>query len=309
MSQYKKIRRCDTDCHLFEFDPKVTRFDITVGKPGVLERLSSMDGEPKDYEYTICKMNGGYFSMDGATEYIGSFVDEGKWVRGSWPNFPTVYFTKNYELKYDMNPNHDRHRWYAENTQWAIGVPWKLVDNGVKDFGFTKNEMIKLFTHPYQRAPRTFFGQKKDGNIVWVVADGRTNVNKGLTTDHMANIMIELGCRIAFNLDGGGSSEMMYKNAIVNKPSDKAERRIGTALVAYEKKTSKDVTMERKGINLAKDGLNVRNKPGTHGVVVGVFKYKQNVEIIGVDSNTGWYKVRFPNVTEAYVSNNYIKLV
>ena len=43
--------------------------------------------------------------------------------------------------------------------------------------------------------------------------------------------MKELSCYNAVNLDGGGSSEMIVKDKIVNSPSDKDERYIGSAIL------------------------------------------------------------------------------
>jgi hypothetical protein len=47
----------------------------------------------------------------------------------------------------------------------------------------------------------------------------------------LAQFMKELGCRDAINLDGGGSSEMVVCNQVVNKPSDGWERLMPVGLV------------------------------------------------------------------------------
>ena len=43
--------------------------------------------------------------------------------------------------------------------------------------------------------------------------------------------MLELGCYNAVNLDGGGSSAMVYKNKLTNKPSDGSERKVGSVIL------------------------------------------------------------------------------
>ena len=63
------------------------------------------------------------------------------------------------------------------------------------------------------------------------MADGRKNTSKGLTAKQSAELMKELSCYNAVNLDGGGSSEMIVKDKIVNSPSDKDERYIGSAIL------------------------------------------------------------------------------
>ena len=47
--------------------------------------------------------------------------------------------------------------------------------------------------------------------------------------------MLSLGCEYAINLDGGGSSEMIYNNRIINVLSDGIERNIGSAILVYKK--------------------------------------------------------------------------
>lgn len=81
------------------------------------------------------------------------------------------------------------------------------------------------------RAPRTAIGVTQDGQILLVVVDGRQLASGGLTLLEMAILMQELGAVDAMNLDGGGSSEMVVFDKVVNKPSDGRERKVGNALV------------------------------------------------------------------------------
>ena len=57
-----------------------------------------------------------------------------------------------------------------------------------------------------------------------IVADGRSEISRGLSYDEMAEILYEKGCNIGYNLDGGGSSEMVFDGKILNIPSDGHER-------------------------------------------------------------------------------------
>lgn len=80
------------------------------------------------------------------------------------------------------------------------------------------------------RAPRTAIGLTKDGKILLVVVDGRQAASAGLTLLEMALFMQELGAEDAMNLDGGGSSEMVINDKVINRPSDGRERKVGNAL-------------------------------------------------------------------------------
>ncbi len=78
------------------------------------------------------------------------------------------------------------------------------------------------------RHPRTAIGIDETQTILWlVVVDGRqAGYSEGMTLPELANIMQNLGCRHAHNLDGGGSSVMGLMGDdgemhIVNSPSDR----------------------------------------------------------------------------------------
>lgn len=67
--------------------------------------------------------------------------------------------------------------------------------------------------------PRTAIGQISSGHYVMVVSDGRTSESSGLTLEQLAEVMKDLGCTTAYNLDGGGSSTMWFDGSIVNNPT------------------------------------------------------------------------------------------
>ena len=47
-----------------------------------------------------------------------------------------------------------------------------------------------------------------------------------------ANIFTELGAQVAYNLDGGGSTTMVFNGALVNNPLGKGTER-GTSDIIY----------------------------------------------------------------------------
>ncbi|MBQ3865404.1 MAG: phosphodiester glycosidase family protein [Clostridia bacterium] len=67
--------------------------------------------------------------------------------------------------------------------------------------------------------PRTAIGIDGDGNWVFVVSDGRTDESEGLTLSELAAFMKDLGCVTAYNLDGGGSSTMVFNGVVINQPT------------------------------------------------------------------------------------------
>ena len=67
--------------------------------------------------------------------------------------------------------------------------------------------------------PRTAIGIYEDGHYVFVMSDGRTDESEGLSLYELAEFLQELGVETAYNLDGGGSSTMVYQGEVVNNPT------------------------------------------------------------------------------------------
>lgn len=83
-----------------------------------------------------------------------------------------------------------------------------------------------------RRNPRTAIGWTGRGHVLLVVVDGRRRRwSVGASLNEMAQIMRDLGARVALNLDGGGSSTMIVKGELVNRPSDDRERHLTNAVL------------------------------------------------------------------------------
>ncbi|MGI6117263.1 MAG: phosphodiester glycosidase family protein [Bilifractor sp.] len=70
-----------------------------------------------------------------------------------------------------------------------------------------------------QSNPRTAIGMIDVGHYVMVVADGRTSESTGLSLSSLASVMQDLGCTVAYNLDGGGSTTMYFNGEVINNPT------------------------------------------------------------------------------------------
>ncbi|MGI5891258.1 MAG: phosphodiester glycosidase family protein [Bacillota bacterium] len=85
------------------------------------------------------------------------------------------------------------------------------------------------------RQPRTVLGQYPNGDIFFIVVDGRrSNWSSGITLEEMQILLMRLGVMEAFNLDGGGSSAMYYNGKVLNKPSDGKQRNMATNIVVFK---------------------------------------------------------------------------
>lgn len=69
--------------------------------------------------------------------------------------------------------------------------------------------------------PRCAIGYVEEGHYVFVVVDGRNEgYSRGASLSELAQIMIDEGCKTAYNLDGGKSAAMVYEDQYVNQPAD-----------------------------------------------------------------------------------------
>ncbi|MEI7025227.1 phosphodiester glycosidase family protein [Paenibacillus sp. y28] len=85
------------------------------------------------------------------------------------------------------------------------------------------------------RAPRTAVGQKADGTVLFVVIDGRQTSSVGATLKEVQDVLMEEGAVNAGLLDGGASSELVWNNQLITKPSSRyGERRLPSGFLVYD---------------------------------------------------------------------------
>ena len=79
--------------------------------------------------------------------------------------------------------------------------------------------------------PRTAIGMIEPGHYLVVVVDGRSQDSRGMTFAQLAQVFYDRGAVFAYNLDGGGSSTMVFMDRVLNNPSDDlGERRTSDIL-------------------------------------------------------------------------------
>ncbi|MDR1579754.1 MAG: phosphodiester glycosidase family protein [Synergistaceae bacterium] len=107
--------------------------------------------------------------------------------------------------------------------------PLLLNDGLPQNFSDNKGNYRKSFLK--NRHPRTIAGT--DGaKIFWAVIDGRDPIHSlGATMEEAKSIALALGLKSAINLDGGGSSQLIWMGMTVNKPSGGKERLLPYAVI------------------------------------------------------------------------------
>lgn len=89
----------------------------------------------------------------------------------------------------------------------------------------------------FGREPRTSIGQRADGTLVIIAADGRRpGWSVGVTNWDLSLALMRAGCVTGFALDSGGSTTVAFDGTVLNRPSDPTgERPVAEALViGYE---------------------------------------------------------------------------
>ncbi len=116
----------------------------------------------------------------------------------------------------------------------AIGGGPLLIDGGK----FRDTYVEELFNGasgigPDSNQPRTAIGVTSDEKIITFVCEGRqmTEGVAGLTTADVANVLLDLGCVEAINLDGGGSSCMLVNGKTTINVSDGSQRAVGSTIM------------------------------------------------------------------------------
>ncbi len=81
----------------------------------------------------------------------------------------------------------------------------------------TDGSPAKTFsTDVFPANPRTVLGYYEPGHYCFLVVEGRGNDSNGLTLEQLAEFMSELGCKVAYNMDGGQTSTMIHNGKVIN---------------------------------------------------------------------------------------------
>jgi hypothetical protein len=128
-------------------------------------------------------------------------------------------------------------RWWKKHT--AVGGGPVLVKDGAV---FITNKEEQMFVNgENDRHPRTAMGYTADRKLIILVVQGRMpGVAEGATLQEEAQILADLGCVEALNLDGGGSTCMLVNGHETIKPSDKeGQRPVPAVFIVRAKKKKK----------------------------------------------------------------------
>ncbi len=203
-----------------EYDSEIFFADVYVKDISCIKTVFGEDTFGKNYtervkdmardEGAVLAINGDYY---GARD-DGIVIRNGELYRDdSNPNADVcVLFWDGSMLIYDKDAFDAEAAMAAGAYQaWTFGP--SLLDAGGR-------ALTDIDSSVSGKNPRTAIGYFQPGHYAFVVVDGRNDESEGVTLDQLAALMESIGCKKAYNLDGGNSAVMVYDGDNVNRPSN-----------------------------------------------------------------------------------------
>jgi exopolysaccharide biosynthesis protein len=194
--------------------------DVYVRNPEYLKTALARDTFGKSITepvLTMAKANGAVLAING--DYYGYHSERGVVIRNG--------------LIYRINAYNDVLLMYSDGSMKAVDEETfkanttGLIVNATQAWCFGPALIIdgvpvkEFDSDIYGNNPRTGIGYYEPGHYCFVVIDGRQEgYSKGMDLNEMTQVFVDLGCTIAYNLDGGKSSEMVFNYKTTNRPSD-----------------------------------------------------------------------------------------
>ena len=189
------------------------------------------------YSSKIASSVGAGFAVNGdycGFRYGGIIIREGRLYRNKKSgNWDLCYLNKYGDLITCRNDKQDGKALANDGVwqSWCFGPT--LVENykaiEVKDLNTPG-----LSSKDWAREPRTAICQVDELHYIIVVVDaqrvptglGGWNTIGGMNFGELAETCASLGCKTAYNLDGGGSTTLYLNGKVINEPSGNGERAI-----------------------------------------------------------------------------------
>ncbi len=94
---------------------------------------------------------------------------------------------------------------------WCFG-PGMLDENGMP--------LEKYRSTVRTNNPRSAIGYIEPGHYCFVMVEGRSRESNGMTLEQLGEFFHSLGCKAAYNLDGGKTAEIVWNDTLVNARID-----------------------------------------------------------------------------------------
>ena len=220
IGQYSDSKTSITLKQYREYDSNIYVADVTVSDASDLKtalanntygrNITDTTSDMAENNNAVLAINGDYY---GARQ-SGYVIRNGKLYRDTSGNRDALVIQKNGEFKFVSESETSASELIKDGALQAFSFGPVLLNNG--EISVDENDEVGM---AMASNPRTAIGYLGNNHYVFVVSDGRTSESAGLSLYELASFMKELGVKDAYNLDGGGSSTMVFKGEIINNPT------------------------------------------------------------------------------------------
>jgi len=158
----------------------------------------------------VLAINGDYY---GARQ-SGYVIRNGVVYRNQGSNGEDMVISKDGSLSFISESDTTTDSLMQKQAWQVLSFGPVLVENG--QVAVSENDEVGM---AMASNPRTAIGTVAKNHYLFVVSDGRTSESAGLSLYELANFMKSLGATNVYNLDGGGSSTMVFQGEVVNNPT------------------------------------------------------------------------------------------
>ncbi len=158
----------------------------------------------------VLAINGDYY---GARQ-SGYVIRNGVVYRNQGSNGEDMVISKDGSLSFISESDTTTDSLLQKQAWQVLSFGPVLVENG--QVAVSENDEVGM---AMASNPRTAIGTVAKNHYLFVVSDGRTSESAGLSLYELANFMKSLGATNVYNLDGGGSSTMVFQGEVVNNPT------------------------------------------------------------------------------------------
>ena len=179
---------------------------------GYEEKLSDMSARMQ----SILAVNGDSYSNDRHKDN-GTIIRNGTIYRAEKTNMETCVLNWDGTMKIYKPEELNTNQLIEEGAyqSWVFG-PSLLDENGKAKTDFLTWNYIR------ESHPRTAIGYYEPGHYCFLLVDGRQpDYSRGMFLDEMAKVFEQLGCKAAYNLDGGHCSFMTRNEKVISHPYKK----------------------------------------------------------------------------------------
>jgi len=202
------------------YDSDIYVADITVSDASALKtalanntygrNITDTTSDIADENNAVLAINGDYY---GARQ-SGYVIRNSKLYRNTSRDRDALVIQKNGEFKFVSESETSAEQLLQDGALQVFSFGPVLLNNSEISVG--ENEEVGM---AMASNPRTAVGYLGNNHYVFVVSDGRTSESAGLSLYELASFMKEIGVVDGYNLDGGGSSTMVFKGEIINNPT------------------------------------------------------------------------------------------